>query len=109
MNIALIGNGKMGLEVERLARSKGIVVKKIFGAEENPDGKGLTAESLAGVDVCVEFTVPAAAVKNISAAAKAGKPIVVGTTGWYDQLDAVRRLSVRRTPGWSIRPTSPPG
>ncbi|HLF15085.1 MAG TPA: 4-hydroxy-tetrahydrodipicolinate reductase [Bacteroidota bacterium] len=92
MNIALIGNGKMGAEVERVALAKGIAVKKIFTEENNRGGRGLTAESLRGIDVCVEFTLPAAAVKNIEAVAKAGKPIVVGTTGWYDDLDAVRKI-----------------
>ena len=92
MNIALIGNGKMGAEVARIAAARGIVVAKVFTEENNRGGAGLNAESLAGIDVCVEFTVPGAAVKNIEAAAKAGKPVVVGTTGWYDQLDAVRKV-----------------
>jgi 4-hydroxy-tetrahydrodipicolinate reductase len=46
---------------------------------------------LNGADVAVEFTVPEAAPTNIRALIAAGCPVVVGTTGWYDHLDAVRR------------------
>jgi 4-hydroxy-tetrahydrodipicolinate reductase len=104
MNIAIIGNGKMGMEVERVALAKGIAVKKVFTEENNRDGRGLTAESLRGIDVCVEFTLPESAVKNIEAAAKAGKPIVVGTTGWYDALDAVRKVVEARKTGLVYSP-----
>lgn len=98
MNIALIGHGRMGEEIERVALSKGIVVDKIFTLENNHGGLALTPESLLGVDVCIEFSVPSAAVKNIEAVAKAGLPIVVGTTGWYDQLDAVKKIiGIRKT------------
>ncbi len=99
MNIAIIGNGKMGTEVERVALARGIAVKKIFTEENNRGGKGLTAESLRGIDVCIEFTLPAAAVNNIAAVAKAGKPIVVGTTGWYDKLDTVGKIIETRKTG----------
>ena len=104
MKIAIIGNGKMGVEVERVARAKGIEVAGVFTEENNPAAKGLTAAALRGIDVCVEFTVPAAAVKNIEAVAKAGKPIVVGTTGWYDRLDEVRKMVEARGTGLVYAP-----
>ncbi len=104
MNIAIIGNGKMGAEVERVALAQGITVKKVFTEENNRDGRGLTAESLRGIDVCVEFTLPGSAVKNIEAVVKAGKPIVVGTTGWYDSLDAVRKIVAARKTGLVYSP-----
>ncbi len=109
MKIALVGNGKMGAEVARIAAERGIDVAKVFTEENNRDGAGLTAGSLAGVDVCVEFTAPGAAVKNIVAAAKAGKPIVVGTTGWYDQLDAVRKAVSEAGTGLVYAPNFSPG
>ncbi len=109
MNIALIGNGKMGAEVARIAAARGIAVAKVFTEENNRGGAGLNAESLAGIDVCVEFTVPDAAVKNIEAAAKAGKPVVVGTTGWYDQLDAVRKVVTTAGTGLVYAPNFSPG
>jgi 4-hydroxy-tetrahydrodipicolinate reductase len=104
MNIAIIGNGKMGAEVERAARAKGIEVAKVFTEENNKGGRGLTTQALEGVDVCIEFTMPATALKNIEAVAKAGKPVVVGTTGWYDHLDEVRRLVETRGTGLVYSP-----
>ncbi|HLB00408.1 MAG TPA: 4-hydroxy-tetrahydrodipicolinate reductase [Bacteroidota bacterium] len=104
MNIALIGHGKMGAEIEQVALSKGIGVKKIFTAANNRGGKALTRESLRGVDVCVEFSAPSAAVKNINAVAEAGIPLVVGTTGWYDQLGAVKNIIDTRGTGLVYSP-----
>ncbi|HEY6192395.1 MAG TPA: 4-hydroxy-tetrahydrodipicolinate reductase [Bacteroidota bacterium] len=92
MNIALLGYGKMGREIERLARERKITVKKIFDVAENPDGKGLTKQSLKGVDVCIDFSTPDAALTNIKAVADCGVNIVVGTTGWYGKLKQVEAL-----------------
>lgn len=92
MNLALIGYGKMGKEVERVAHDRGLKVIKIFEVDENPDGTALTKESLKSVDVCVDFSSPEVVMNNIEAVAEAGKNIVVGTTGWYDRLDYVRKL-----------------
>jgi len=92
MNIALIGYGKMGREVEAVAKEKGIKVARIFEQDNNTGGIGLTAETLKGVDVCIDFSTPAAVVANIEAAVGCGKNIVVGTTGWYNRLDHVRKL-----------------
>jgi 4-hydroxy-tetrahydrodipicolinate reductase len=92
MNIALLGYGKMGREIERVARERKITVKKIFDVAENPDGKGLTKQSLKGVDVCIDFSTPDAALTNIKAVADCGVNIVVGTTGWYGKLKQVETL-----------------
>lgn len=104
MNIALIGHGNMGTEVERVASARGIRVKRIFTEEDNTGGSALTKDSLKGVDVCVEFTLPASAVKNIDAVSRAGKPIVVGTTGWYDHLGAVKKMIAERGTGLVYAP-----
>ena len=92
MNLALIGHGKMGKEVERVAHEKGCKVVKIFEVDENQEGSALTKEALKTVDVCIDFSSPEAALSNIEAVAECGKNIVVGTTGWYDRLDYVRKL-----------------
>ncbi|MEW6510810.1 MAG: 4-hydroxy-tetrahydrodipicolinate reductase [Bacteroidota bacterium] len=92
MNIALIGYGKMGKEVERVAKEKGLTVAKVFDLHNNTGGLGLTKEALKGIDVCIDFTVPGAVIANIEAAAECGKNIVVGTTGWYDRLEHVKKL-----------------
>jgi 4-hydroxy-tetrahydrodipicolinate reductase len=92
MNLALIGYGKMGKEVEAVAKEKGITIAAVFEVEDNAGGKGLTRHALRDVDVCVDFSTPAAVLENINAVALAGKNIVVGTTGWYDRLEDVRTI-----------------
>jgi 4-hydroxy-tetrahydrodipicolinate reductase len=88
--LAIIGYGKMGRAVEALARERGWTISAIV---DRPDGAsaGVPAPVFAGADVAIEFTEPDAAAGNVRAAIAAGCPIVVGTTGWYDQLDALRQ------------------
>ena len=90
--VALMGYGKMGRAIRQLALDRGWVVT---GVVERDKG-GINA--LGGADVAIEFTAPGAAVGNIRTALEAGCPIVVGTTGWYDELPAVER-DVERTGG----------
>jgi 4-hydroxy-tetrahydrodipicolinate reductase len=66
-------------------------VRAQFNSQNNPDGAGLTPAVLRGVDVAVEFSTPAAAAENIRRLAAAGVNAAVGTTGWLDQLPAVRQ------------------
>ena len=92
MNIALIGYGKMGREVEQVAKEKGLKVVTIFTEENNAGGLGITPDSLNGADVCIDFSMPKSVLDNIEAVAECGKSIVVGTTGWYDKLEQVKKL-----------------
>ena len=79
--VALIGMGRMGRTIAALAGERGIPVVATLD-HEHP----VTAESLAGADVAIEFTEPGAAVGNARACLAAGVPVVVGTTGWLDAL-----------------------
>ncbi|TAK57901.1 MAG: 4-hydroxy-tetrahydrodipicolinate reductase [Bacteroidetes bacterium] len=92
MNIVLIGHGKTGKEIERLAPEHKMKVIKIFNEENNSGGSGLTKEELKHVDVCIDFSIPQAVIQNIEAVAECGKNIVVGTTGWYDKLGEVTNI-----------------
>jgi len=92
MNIALIGYGKMGKEIERIASERGVTVKGVFTSSNNPGGTGLTKQTLKDVDVCIDFSSPRAVADNIEAVVEAGKNIVIGTTGWYDKLKEVEKL-----------------
>lgn len=85
--IAIVGMGKMGRAIAELAPSRGWEV--VARLDETETGQGITKELLGGADVAVEFTTPEAAPKNIRAIAATGCPVVVGTTGWYDQLSSV--------------------
>lgn len=86
MNIALIGYGRMGHEIEKIAVSRGHnVVLKID--VNNPED--LNAENLKDVDVAIEFTIPTSAVDNYKTCFNAGVSVVSGTTGWLAKWDEV--------------------
>ena len=85
MNIAIIGHGKMGLEVERIAGDFGDVIAAVFDSGRPPDPGGLE-----GADICIDFSVPGAAVGNMRLASECGVDIVQGTTGWYGDFDEVK-------------------
>lgn len=87
-SLAIVGMGKMGRSISELAPSRGwTVVARLGHADVRA---GITCETLGHADVAVEFTVPGAAASNARAIIAAGCPVVVGTTGWYDALPALR-------------------
>lgn len=90
MHILVLGCGKTGSLVAEVARDRRHHVETL-NSNSNRDGAGLSAEKLKDVAVVIDFTTPQAVVANIAACARAGKNIVVGTTGWYDELPAVKR------------------
>ncbi|MBW2976378.1 4-hydroxy-tetrahydrodipicolinate reductase [Candidatus Woesearchaeota archaeon] len=92
MNIAIIGYGKMGHEIEKAAKAKGISVKTIDPNEDSADYREINEESMKGIDVCVDFTHPDSVISNIEKISKFGKNIVVGTTGWYDKIGEVKKI-----------------
>lgn len=92
-SVAVIGDGKMGQAIRQLALDKGWNVTALLGERENAGGAAINVRSLGNPEVAVEFTQPDAAVGNIMACLKAGVPVVVGTTGWYDSLPEVTRLA----------------
>lgn len=92
MKIAIVGYGKMGRMIERVAAARGHEIVARFDVDNNIGGAGLTSDSLNGVDVAIEFSTPETAVQNIRRLAVLKIPVVVGTTGWYAHLDEVKRL-----------------
>ena len=102
-SIAIIGDGKMGQAIRQLALENGWTVSAMIGEHESAGGSGIGKGSLGKADVAVEFTQPDAAVANIAGCLRAGVPIVVGTTGWYDALPEVTRIAKETGTGllWS--------
>lgn len=87
MKIALLGYGKMGQAIEKIALQKGHeVVLRIN--DQNLDD--LTKENIRKADVAIEFTNPQSAVENILFCFNENVPIVCGTTGWLSQLNRVQ-------------------
>lgn len=93
MNIALIGYGKMGREIEQIAIDRGHkVILKLDRAEEGWD-------QLSEADVAIEFTQPDAAITNLNKCFEAGVPVVCGTTGWLDKLESVKKTMKTKNGG----------
>jgi 4-hydroxy-tetrahydrodipicolinate reductase len=95
MQFLVLGKGKTGSLVAEVARERGHSVRAL-DIDENPHASALTAANLAGVDACIDFTAPQAAVENMRAVLAAGCRIVVGTTGWYAHLAEMRSLAQER-------------
>jgi 4-hydroxy-tetrahydrodipicolinate reductase len=93
MKIAIVGYGKMGHIIERIAVSRGHEVIARFDIDNNLNGEGLTAENLKGVNVAIEFSTPETTVENLRRLIGLRIPVVVGTTGWYARLDEIKRLA----------------
>ncbi|HRP01370.1 MAG TPA: 4-hydroxy-tetrahydrodipicolinate reductase [Candidatus Kapabacteria bacterium] len=85
--IAINGYGKMGKEVEYLARQSNFQITDIFDID-----KPINPNRNYEFDVAIEFTTPNAVLHNIELLAAMGKNIVVGTTGWYDKADEVQAI-----------------
>jgi 4-hydroxy-tetrahydrodipicolinate reductase len=93
LRIAIVGYGKMGRIVERLAPEHGCQVVRVIRSAENIDGRLLMREKLQGIDVAIEFTNAEAAPKNLRGLIEAGVPIVTGTTGWFRKAEEIRALA----------------
>jgi 4-hydroxy-tetrahydrodipicolinate reductase len=93
MKIALLGYGKMGQVIERIALERGheIVLKK---DEFN------TYDGLSTAAVAIDFSVPSAAVSNISSCFNANVPVVSGTTGWLEHYDEMIALCKAKNGGF---------
>jgi 4-hydroxy-tetrahydrodipicolinate reductase len=99
MNLLILGRGKTGSLVAEVARSRRHHVR-VLAAAENAGACALTPDSLAATDVVIDFTTPAAAVANAEACILAKKNLVVGTTGWYDQLPRLREMVLSAKTGF---------
>jgi 4-hydroxy-tetrahydrodipicolinate reductase len=89
MKIALLGYGKMGKAIERIAVERGheIVLRKTIDT---------TFEGLLSADVAIDFSIPEAAVSNITACLYTNIPVVSGTTGWLEDYDEMVDMCERK-------------
>jgi len=97
--LAIVGYGKMGQLIERLAPDYGFEVRARFSGSDNPGGRGLSHETLRGIDVAVEFSTPEATLINTRHLAVLGVNSVVGTTGWFEQLPIAREVVLHEKTG----------
>lgn len=98
MLLLILGKGKTGSIVAEVARERGHSVR-VLDLAENTGASSLTGPTLAGVEAVIDFTNAQSAVENMRAVLSLGCRIVVGTTGWYDKLDDMKALALRRNGG----------
>jgi len=103
MNLAIVGYGKMGRLIEQLAPQYGCDVKLRLDIDNNANFEGMTKENFRGIDAAVEFSTPATAPENIERLAQLGVNTVVGTTGWFDEMERAKKAVARAETGlvWS--------
>lgn len=97
MKVALIGHGNMGQEIEKLLEES----KKhtIVSISYKKDDLTLDTKGIKNADVAIDFTAPSIVMKNIEEVARLGVSMVIGTTGWYDQLSAVENIVKKKKIG----------
>lgn len=88
MKIALIGYGKMGREIERIAQDRGHEIVARIDVNNQED---FESDAFKSADVAIEFTVPAVAINNYRRCFKAGVKVVSGTTGWLEHLPEIKQ------------------
>ena len=88
MNIAIIGYGKMGHEIEKICRERGHNI--VCTIDANEDAK-FESDEFKSADVAIEFSSPKSALNNYMQAFAANIPVVSGTTGWLDNIDQVKQ------------------
>ena len=92
INIALLGYGKMGKMIESIADQHDINVVTHYDENNLLKDTGENRRLLNDVSVLVDFTIPSAVLKNVELCAAMGKNIVIGTTGWQDQLSEIEKI-----------------
>lgn len=101
MKVALIGYGKMGKEIEKIARSRGHEIVSIIDVNNQQD---FESEAFKSADVAIEFTNPMVAYNNYMKTFQAGVKLVSGSTGWLEEHgEEVKKLCTEggKTLFWS--------
>ncbi len=105
MKLALLGYGQMGQMIEEVAlKRKHTIIAAVDMHNPNASHKQISEEIIKDADVCIDFTLPDSIIGNIKKAADFGKNIVVGTTGWYDQIDEVKAYIEKKQTGLIYAP-----
>jgi len=103
MKVAIVGYGKMGRMIESLAAGRGIEIALKLDEFNNANFEGIAAANFRGIDVAIDFSIPSAVAGNIERIAALGVNMVIGTTGWADEMPRVREIVARAGVGlvWS--------
>ncbi len=89
MRIAILGYGKMGKEIEKIAIERNHTIQLIVDIDNQAD---LNKENLSKAEIAIDFSTPSSAYDNILTCFDAGTPIVSGTTGWLDKFEEITKI-----------------
>ena len=93
MKIALIGYGKMGKTIEKIALERGHEIVSIIDIDNRED---FGSDAFKSADVAIEFTTPSTAYENIRTCLECGAAVVSGTTGWTERLGELQELCTKK-------------
>jgi 4-hydroxy-tetrahydrodipicolinate reductase len=103
MQLLILGRGKTGSLIAEVAAERRHHIQTA-GAKENAAGAALTPENLHHIDAVIDFTAPHSVIANIEACVRAGKNMIVGTTGWDGDRNRVRQLVEQQGTGFIYSP-----
>jgi len=92
MNIALIGYGRMGHEIESIAVGRGHIISQKIDKDNSDE---LNGTNLRGIDVAIEFSTPDTAFESVSKCLNNGVPVVSGTTAWVKEYDKACEICLK--------------
>jgi len=95
MNIALIGYGKMGKEIDRIAGEYDAKVSLRIDIDAPP----LSEHDFSNIDAAVHFAIPSTVIQQVDELGALGTNVVIGTTGWYGEMEKVRAIAAKRSIG----------
>lgn len=93
MKIALLGYGRMGKTIERIATERGHEITARITAD-------IESQDFSDIDIAIDFSIPAAAYKNITSCFEKGVPVVSGTTGWLEKYPEAVELCKKHNSGF---------
>ncbi len=100
----LLGYGKMGRLIEQMAPDYDMRITEIFDENRLPEKVRNSSAIKESVDVFIDFSIPEAVIPNIKFSADLGKPVVVGTTGWFDTLNEAVEICKKSETGLVYAP-----
>ncbi len=103
MNLLILGRGKTGSLIAEVAAQRKHHVRAA-GSEDNVACAALIPEKLCDIDAVIDFTAPHCVLAHIDACVKVNKNMIVGTTGWYGEIDRVRGLVEQHGTGFVYSP-----
>jgi 4-hydroxy-tetrahydrodipicolinate reductase len=94
MNIVLLGYGKMGKVIEKVAQSRGHHIVARIDVDNRQEFENLSASQ---IDAVIEFSHPSSAFQNVKSCIEKGVPVVCGTTGWLEQKPEIEALTTEKS------------